>query len=149
MPGGRSKTDGVAPKNDESEDSSLEAASERALILEIGRRVRAARQAAGLTQQRLAEAIGNRQGYVTALESGGGNPTVQTLFRIALALGVSVGSLFPGDTAAPPSRADIARLVETMARLEPLLREDERRGKVTVEVLTEIKRIQGLLARGG
>lgn len=146
MPGGRSKTDGVAPKNGESEDSSLAAASERALILEIGRRVRAARQAAGLTQQRLAEAIGNRQGYVTALESGGGNPTVQTLFRIALALGISVGSLFPEDSATPPSQADIARLVETMARLEPLLREDERRGKVTVEVLTEIKRIQGSLA---
>jgi transcriptional regulator with XRE-family HTH domain len=47
----------------------------------------------GLTQQQLAEAAGMRQPRVAELERGDGNPRLETLIRIANALGVDVAVL--------------------------------------------------------
>ena len=47
-----------------------------------------ARLAAGLTQRQLAERMGTSQAAIARLESGTRLPTVDTLFRLAAALGV-------------------------------------------------------------
>ena len=47
------------------------------------------RQAAGLTQEQLAERSGFSQQYISKLEQGRRNPTVVTLHELASALGVS------------------------------------------------------------
>jgi len=44
----------------------------------------------GWSQTQLAEAIGSRQPVVSRLEQGGGNPSLQTLQRIAKALDLSL-----------------------------------------------------------
>ena len=44
----------------------------------------------GWSQSQLAEAIGSRQPVISRLERGEGNPSLQTLQRVAKALGVSL-----------------------------------------------------------
>ncbi|WP_353265974.1 helix-turn-helix transcriptional regulator [Gemmatimonas sp.] len=56
----------------------------------IHRAVREARQAAYLTQRELADRVGTSQSAVAALERGDGNPTVETLARLAAAVGMQL-----------------------------------------------------------
>ncbi len=47
------------------------------------------RKQRGLTQEQLAERCGLSQQYLSSLERGKRNPTIVTIYEIALALGVS------------------------------------------------------------
>lgn len=55
----------------------------------VGRNVRRLRQQRGLTQEQLAELSGFSQQYISGLEKGRRNPTIVTLYELALVLGVS------------------------------------------------------------
>lgn len=55
----------------------------------VGRNVRRAREAAGLTQEELAAKSGFTQQYLSGLETGKRNPTIVSLYELAQALGVS------------------------------------------------------------
>jgi len=55
----------------------------------VGRNVRRLREKKGLTQERFAEISGFSQQYISSLERGRRNPTVITLYELAVALGVS------------------------------------------------------------
>jgi transcriptional regulator with XRE-family HTH domain len=55
----------------------------------VGKNVRRARLAAGLTQEQLAERSGFSQQYLSGLEQGKRNPTIVSLYELAMALGVS------------------------------------------------------------
>jgi len=59
----------------------------------VARNVRAARTAAGLSLDALAQAADVSKGAVVALEGARGNPNLTTLVRVADALGRSVSSL--------------------------------------------------------
>ena len=52
----------------------------------VGRNVRAVRQARGMTQEQLAEASGFSQQYISDLERGRRNPTIVSLYELAVAL---------------------------------------------------------------
>ncbi len=70
------------------------------LILSLskdGRNAARLRDAAGLTQEALAERAGMSQQYISDLERGKLNPTVVTLYELATALGVGVGELVRED----------------------------------------------------
>ncbi len=68
-----------------------QAAYERARReLELGLRVRELRLAAGLSQSALAKLVGTRQPNIARLEAGGGMPRIDTLDRIAQALGAEL-----------------------------------------------------------
>jgi len=54
----------------------------------VGRNAARLRDAAGLTQEALAERAGMSQQYISDLERGKRNPTVVTLYELAQALGV-------------------------------------------------------------
>ena len=54
----------------------------------VGSNVRRIRLKKGLTQERFAEISGFSQQYISGLEQGRRNPTVVTVYEIALALGV-------------------------------------------------------------
>ncbi len=60
------------------------------LASEVGERVRAAREAAGLTQRDLARRVGTSQAVITRLEAGGVGATLTTLQRVATALELEV-----------------------------------------------------------
>lgn len=52
----------------------------------VGRNVRSARTALGMTQEQLAERSGFSQFYISGLENGRRNPTIVSLFELAQSL---------------------------------------------------------------
>ena len=67
-----------------------QAYAEAQLAAEVGERVHAAREAAGLSQRELAHRMGTSQAAIDRLESGGVGATLTTLQRVASALGLEV-----------------------------------------------------------
>ncbi|ESZ07417.1 transcriptional regulator [Mesorhizobium sp. L2C085B000] len=55
----------------------------------VGRNVQRVRLRKRLTQEQLAEISGFSQQYISGLEKGRRNPTIITIYELALALGVS------------------------------------------------------------
>lgn len=84
-------------------------ASTDRLLAEIGRRVRAARERAGLSQQKAATATGSDFRYLQRLETGRINPTVATLAKIAAGLGVDFFDLICVGGADEPARSRARR----------------------------------------
>jgi transcriptional regulator with XRE-family HTH domain len=54
----------------------------------VGQNVRRIRQQRGLTQEQLSEKSGFTQQYLSGLESGRRNPTIVSIYQLAMALGV-------------------------------------------------------------
>jgi len=63
----------------------------------VGRNVRRIRLKAGLTQEQFAERSGYAQQYISSLENGRRNPTVVTVYELALALGATPIDLLQPD----------------------------------------------------
>jgi transcriptional regulator with XRE-family HTH domain len=55
----------------------------------LGRRIRDARVASGLTQEDLAQSLHLSNAYISLIERGDRNPPIATVFAIASVLGVS------------------------------------------------------------
>jgi transcriptional regulator with XRE-family HTH domain len=68
--------------------------SEQASEPDVGRKLRDLRQRRGLTQRALADACGLSANAIGLIERGESSPSVSTLHRLALALGVSIAELF-------------------------------------------------------
>ena len=60
----------------------------------FGKAVRERRSAGGISQEELAMRIGADQAYVSRIEAGQMNVTLDTVEQIATALGVDVGEFF-------------------------------------------------------
>lgn len=75
--------------------------SERRIANALGARLRAAREAAGITLRTLAERTGLSQPFLSRLERGQVSASIANLLEIARALGVSVAALLEGDAPAP------------------------------------------------
>ena len=82
--------------------------------IDLGVNVYRLRAAAGLTQLQLAEAAQMKQPRIAEIERGDGNPTLLTITRIALALGVPVHRLLEqthplrADPTSPEAGAELA-----------------------------------------
>ncbi len=91
--------------------------------LELGRRIRALREAKTLPLREVAGAAGVSESFLSQVERGVANPSVASLRRIAEALGESVGAFFHGP--ATPERVVRAgarrRLVHPQRRWEDVL----------------------------
>lgn len=66
-------------------------------LLALGRRVRALRADAGLTQEALAHAAGLHWTYVGQIERGERNPTFLNVLKLARGLGAEPARLMPAD----------------------------------------------------
>lgn len=69
---------------------------DQAMVDAFGRRVRALRLAASLTQEGLAEAAGLHPTFISNLERGYRSPTLGTMVRLARGLAVDLGQLVGG-----------------------------------------------------
>ncbi|MCC7007279.1 MAG: helix-turn-helix transcriptional regulator [Acidobacteria bacterium] len=63
----------------------------------VGARIRTLRQARGLTQEKLGELARLSYKFIGEIERGAGNPTLDSLARLATALDVSVADLVSQD----------------------------------------------------
>ena len=63
----------------------------------VGTNVRRLREARHLTQEQLADKSGFSQQYISGLEQGRRNPTVVTVYELAVALGVGHIDLMRAD----------------------------------------------------
>ena len=71
-------------------------AGERSPTSLFGERVRARRLALGWSQMRLADEVGLHFTYVSSVERGERNISLQNILRLAAALGVDAGELVTG-----------------------------------------------------
>lgn len=104
----------------------------------FGPRLKALRRQADLTQQALADQLGVGQQTVREWERGDKRPHLERIPRLASALGVEPGDLFP--PIAPPPAAD--RLEDTLppeASVEARLARIERQLRRVLEDLQELK----------
>jgi XRE family aerobic/anaerobic benzoate catabolism transcriptional regulator len=84
-----------------------------ALLARLGARIRAGRQARGLTLAEFADAVGLSRSFLTDLELGRANVSLQGLGKVADALGVSSAALIAPDAdGTARGRAGLLRLVE-------------------------------------
>jgi len=60
----------------------------------VGKRIKIVRQRSGLTQDQLAEQVGLSPKYISGIERGVENPTMDILLRLAKMLGVEPYDLF-------------------------------------------------------
>ncbi|MCE9621856.1 MAG: helix-turn-helix domain-containing protein [Actinomycetia bacterium] len=72
------------------------ARTDRLAAAEFGKRVRAARENVGLTQESLAERIGSHRTFPGAIERGEVGPTLTSIIRLAAALEVDPSVLVRG-----------------------------------------------------
>jgi transcriptional regulator with XRE-family HTH domain len=97
-----------------------------AVLRQIGERIRELRKAKGLSQDRLAYSIPLDRAHIGSIERGIKAPTVLTLLRIADALEVEVGQLFPpmDELRAHIPRRDLYALAphQQLPRSEPVAR---------------------------
>ena len=81
------RLDAMTPEERSAFDQTYDATR---LALEVGEKVRDAREAAGLTQRDLAARMGTSQAAVARLEAGGVGATLTTLQKVAAALDLKI-----------------------------------------------------------
>lgn len=97
---------------------------ERDYMVELGKRLRIAREQRGMTQKQAAQAAGIATDMISRLENGRyQSPGLRTLVRIATGLGATVTDLLPeASTDAQSSSTEMshrARLIALTHRAEP------------------------------
>lgn len=92
---------------------------------ELGQRLRAARQARGITQVELAEALGTYQTVVSAIERGVRGLTVQQVAKLASILGASLDDILgPGSRKSNGTLKD-RRFLRRFEKIERLSKRDK------------------------
>ena len=92
---------------------------------EIGRRVRAIREARGMSQVELAEALDTYQTVVSAIERGARGLTVQQVARFAAALDASPDRILGHDGAAKETGLKDRRFLRRLQKIERLPKRDQ------------------------
>ena len=77
----------------------------------VGRNIRAARKAKGLSQFQLAERSGLSIDFIGKVERGTASPSLESLKAIATAMNLSLGNLFAGDLQADSSQEALIELI--------------------------------------
>lgn len=65
------------------------------VAVRFGKRLREVREAAGLSQEKLAELATLHRTYVSSVERGKRNISLENIERLAVALNVTMGALMP------------------------------------------------------
>lgn len=85
--------------------------------MNIGERLKALRKARGLSRNRLAQMSGVSQSYLSDIEAGKKNPTVEVLNRLCKALEISLVEFF--EETRKELHPDAARLAKIAEKLPP------------------------------
>ena len=77
------------------------------VAVRFGKRLREVREAAGISQEKLAELSTLHRTYVSSVERGKRNISIENIERLALALDVSMRDLMPDDM--PAQKKKVSR----------------------------------------
>lgn len=77
----------------------------------VGLNFKRLREAQGLSQETAAHNLGTDQAYISQFEKGKRNPTIRTLYRLAVAIDVRPGDLFCTDDIDPDVIGDPTTVV--------------------------------------
>jgi transcriptional regulator with XRE-family HTH domain len=100
---------------------------------QLGRKIKEARKARGLSQEQLAEKIDIESKHVSRIEVGASYPSLDRLEKIALALNVSIKDLF--DFAASPVQAtarEAAKRKTLTKNIEKMLKKSDDKTLATI-----------------
>jgi len=100
--------------------------------MDLGMKIRETREKLGMSLRKLAKDVGVSPSFISQVEQGKAQPSINSLQKIAQVLGVSVATLMGEKTAAPRigkkkldysqfSGVEVKRLVPNTANLEPTL----------------------------
>jgi transcriptional regulator with XRE-family HTH domain len=103
------------------EASPLHDAPELSAPSKIGERLRAARQAKGLTVRGIAELVGMSPSLISQIERDKVNPSVSTLWALVSVLGLTMGDVFPDE-----ARHSSAQPITALASDGPVTAPDAR-----------------------
>lgn len=93
------------------------------LAVQLGARLRATREAAGLTQQTVADRACSTAATISRFEAGDVTPTLGSVVALARALGVPAASLLDFTArGADPTDAEEATLLDQFRQLDPRYR---------------------------
>ena len=96
--------------------------SVRAVRLRVARNVRELRKLRDLSQEQLAERVGNNQKHIGQIERGEVNVTIDVLSTLADELSVDISDLFRGDNREPRLykilRSDFDQIEEIVQRVK-------------------------------
>lgn len=98
----------------------------------LGFRVRELRVATGLSQEAFADRCGFARSYMSRVERGGANPSIDALEVLAIALGVQIKDLFTEAPIKPKKRPQVAALAPYAADGSHFGPHLQRAGKFTV-----------------
>lgn len=93
------------------------------LLIAFGKKVREARDRAGLTRAQLGEITGLAPSYIFDMESAGANVTLNTLAKIAAALNLGPRDLLPESDRDALTSSGVASLVAALDRATTVLAE--------------------------
>jgi transcriptional regulator with XRE-family HTH domain len=106
--------------------------------IELGKRLSDARHAAGLTRRQVSELTGVAQGSIYMTEGGGQNVGIEILWRLAKALGITLGELFGSTPGEPVTRATLLRLANVLDQMTTHYREQVKRQAAYREYLARV-----------
>ena len=86
----------------------------------IGERLRAYRTQQGLSQEQLAERAGKHTTYIGQLERGEKNATIETISKVASALGVPLSKLFENIPLGDDESMDIPARCYALIQMQPV-----------------------------
>ncbi|QDT65246.1 helix-turn-helix domain-containing protein [Calycomorphotria hydatis] len=67
------------------------------ISIRFGNRLREVRSAVGISQEKLGERAGLHRTFISMVERGKRNVTIETVEKLAMALGCRMGELMPDD----------------------------------------------------
>lgn len=91
----------------------------REFLRNLGGVIAERRRARKLTQEKLAEALDTSSAWVSQVERGIGNPSMETLLKLAVALGTTPAALIEAACAVDGLPADVRTLMQLAQRLKP------------------------------
>ncbi len=91
--------------------------------MDVSSRIKQLRESAGLSKNKLASMSGISQAYISMLEAGTKQPTVEKLSAICNALGITLSDFFADTRDAEPLPAELRKMLNVAYRLNPEQRE--------------------------
>lgn len=100
---------------------------------EVGSRIKSQRKKHGISQEKLAELSGLNTSYIGQIERGDKNPSIETVYKIAKSLNISLASLFENLTTTDGIESQYPQAVYSM-----MLECDEEKRKKIFDIISLI-----------